>query len=174
MIERVPIFDRRPRRGSGDKRLHRPALPGEKIIRTGGPSDAMYSSPRAGDGEAAASKWLKEGDFGEMGLLSAQPRNADVIAALLPSACPLTAAPCWQAAGRPRRDQAVAARRVAETEGRRPSLICCDQAKRLPTAPFAFERDMSPTRTRWRASRLARLVADESWRRWPAGCRVLA
>jgi len=59
------------------------AFPGEKIIRVGGPSDAMYFVA-AGEVTVHArtvTVTLKEGDFfGEMGLLSAQPRNADVVA----------------------------------------------------------------------------------------------
>lgn len=59
------------------------ALPGEKIIKVGGPPDAMYFVA-AGEVKVHTRTivvTLKEGDFfGEMGLLSSQPRNADVVA----------------------------------------------------------------------------------------------
>jgi CPA1 family monovalent cation:H+ antiporter len=59
------------------------AFPGEKIVRIGSPSDAMYFVA-AGEVTVHArtvTVTLKEGDFfGEMGLLSSQPRNADVVA----------------------------------------------------------------------------------------------
>src|SRR6266851_4376887 len=59
------------------------ALPGEKIVAIGGPSDAMYFIA-AGEVMVKAPTFevkLNEGDFfGEMGLLTDQPRNADVIA----------------------------------------------------------------------------------------------
>ena len=59
------------------------ALPNEKIVEVGGPPDAMYF---VAAGEVVVhtrtvTVTLKEGDFfGEMGLLSAQPRTADVVA----------------------------------------------------------------------------------------------
>lgn len=59
------------------------ALPGEKIVKVGGPPDAMYF---VAAGEVVVhiknlTVTLKEGDFfGEMGLLSSQPRTADVVA----------------------------------------------------------------------------------------------
>jgi CPA1 family monovalent cation:H+ antiporter len=59
------------------------ALPGEKIIRKGDAPDSMYFIA-AGEVTVHTSFGLvvlKEGDFvGEMGLLSAQPRSADVVA----------------------------------------------------------------------------------------------
>lgn len=59
------------------------ALPGEKIVAVGDPANAMYF---VAAGEVTVllrtlTVTLKEGDFfGEMGLLTAQPRNADVVA----------------------------------------------------------------------------------------------
>ena len=57
-------------------------LPGEKIVAKGGPSDAMYFIA-AGTVTVEIPGHpipLKEGDFfGEMGLLNAQPRSADVV-----------------------------------------------------------------------------------------------
>ncbi|MBI3199495.1 MAG: cation:proton antiporter, partial [Rhodospirillales bacterium] len=59
------------------------ALPNEKIVAVGDASDAMYFVA-AGEVTVHAKTvtvTLKEGDFfGEMGLLSAQPRSADVVA----------------------------------------------------------------------------------------------
>lgn len=58
------------------------AMPGEKIIAVGGPSDAMYFIA-AGEVTVITTGGpvvLKEGEFfGEMGLLDSRPRNADVV-----------------------------------------------------------------------------------------------
>ena len=58
------------------------ALPGEKIIRVGGPPDSMYFIA-AGEVTVQLPNFqvtLKEGDFvGEMGLISDSPRSADVV-----------------------------------------------------------------------------------------------
>ncbi|MDP2332605.1 MAG: cation:proton antiporter [Reyranella sp.] len=59
------------------------ALPGEKIIKVGGPPDAMYfvAAGEVTVHTRTVTVTLKEGDFfGEMGLLSSQPRMADVVA----------------------------------------------------------------------------------------------
>jgi CPA1 family monovalent cation:H+ antiporter len=59
------------------------ALPGEKIVAIGGKPDAMYfvAAGEVTVHTRTVTVTLKEGDFfGEMGLLSAQPRNADVVA----------------------------------------------------------------------------------------------
>lgn len=86
MIGRVSLFASLDREAIVEvsKRLRAlVALPHEKIIAVGGPPDAMYF---VAAGEAVVhtrtvTVTLKEGDFfGEMGLLSAQPRNADVVA----------------------------------------------------------------------------------------------
>jgi CPA1 family monovalent cation:H+ antiporter len=128
MIERVPIFESLDRAAVVEvsKRLRAVvALPGEKIIRVGGPSDSMYFIA-AGEVTVIGSfgqAVLKEGDFvGEMGLVSDRPRSADVIAN---GYCHLLALD--------RRDfralldkrpsvraeiEAVAARRIAENEGK--------------------------------------------------------
>jgi monovalent cation:H+ antiporter, CPA1 family len=86
MIERVPIFASldRPAIIELGKRLRAVvAFPGEKIIEMGAQPDAMYFIA-AGDVTVKAPHFavvLKEGDFvGEMGLVSDQPRSADVIA----------------------------------------------------------------------------------------------
>jgi CPA1 family monovalent cation:H+ antiporter len=127
MIERVPIFASLDRAAVIElsKRLRAVvALPGEMIIRTRGPSDSMYFIA-AGEVKVQGRGFqvvLKEGDFfGEMGLLSDRPRNADVIAdgychllvlyrkdflALLDKRPTVRA-----------EIEAVAARRIAETEG---------------------------------------------------------
>jgi len=86
MIARVPIFESLDHDAVVEvgKRLRAVvALPREKIIRRGGPSDSMYFiaagevTVHTGFGPVV----LKEGDFvGEMGLLSSQPRSADVTA----------------------------------------------------------------------------------------------
>jgi CPA1 family monovalent cation:H+ antiporter len=85
MIARVPLFASLDKAAVAEvgKRL-RPvvALPDEKIIKVGGPSDAMYF---IAGGEVTVVRdgarfVLKDGDFfGEMGLLDKRPRNADVI-----------------------------------------------------------------------------------------------
>lgn len=86
MIGRVSLFASLDREAIVEvsKRLRAlVALPGEKIVAVGGPPNAMYF---VAAGEAVVhtrtvTVTLKEGDFfGEMGLLSAQPRNADVVA----------------------------------------------------------------------------------------------
>lgn len=86
MIARVSLFaslDRQTIVEVGRRLRAHVALPGEKIVEVGGPSDAMYF---VAAGEVivhvrAIQITLKEGDFfGEMGLLSSQPRNADVVA----------------------------------------------------------------------------------------------
>ncbi|OFX05044.1 MAG: hypothetical protein A3D94_19120 [Alphaproteobacteria bacterium RIFCSPHIGHO2_12_FULL_66_14] len=86
MIGRVSLFAALDRETivAVSKRLRAlVALPSEKIIEVGGPPDAMYF---VAAGEVTVltptvSVMLKEGDFfGEMGLLSSQPRSADVVA----------------------------------------------------------------------------------------------
>jgi CPA1 family monovalent cation:H+ antiporter len=86
MIARVPIFESLDRDAMVElsRRLRAVvALPGEKIIRKGGAPDSMYFIA-AGEVTVHTSFGLvvlKEGDFvGEMGLLSARPRSADVVA----------------------------------------------------------------------------------------------
>lgn len=128
MIERVPIFASLDRAAVIEvaRRLRAVvALPGEMIIRTRGPSDAMYFIA-AGEVKVQGRGFevvLKEGDFvGEMGLISDSPRSADVIAdgychllvlyrkdfrALLDKR-PVVRAEI----------EAVAARRIAENEGK--------------------------------------------------------
>jgi Na+:H+ antiporter len=126
MIERVPLFESldRPAVVEVGKRLRAVvALPGEKIITKGGPPDSMYFIA-AGEVTVHLSFGpvvLKEGDFvGELGLLSSQPRNADVVANgychLLRLSRKdfrdlLAARPAVRA-----EIEAVAARRIAETE----------------------------------------------------------
>ncbi|MFZ5779097.1 MAG: cation:proton antiporter [Pseudomonadota bacterium] len=86
MIERVPLFESLDRAAVAEvaRRLRAVvALPGERIIRAGGPSDSMYfiAAGEVTVSGAFGEVVLKEGDFvGEMGLLSARPRNADVVA----------------------------------------------------------------------------------------------
>lgn len=86
MIGRVSLFASLDREAIVEvsKRLRAlVALPGEKIVKVGGPPDAMYF---VAAGEVVVhirtmTVTLKEGDFfGEMGLLSSQPRTADVVA----------------------------------------------------------------------------------------------
>jgi CPA1 family monovalent cation:H+ antiporter len=85
MIGRVSLFaalDKEAVREVGRRLRALVALPGEKIIAVGGPSDAMYFIA-AGDvtvKTATGPVVLKEGEFfGEMGLLDSRPRNADVV-----------------------------------------------------------------------------------------------
>jgi CPA1 family monovalent cation:H+ antiporter len=128
MIERVPIFvslDRAAVIEVGKRLRAVVALPGEKIIRVGGPSDSMYFIA-AGELTVKAPNFevtLKEGDFvGEMGLVSDRPRSADVISngyghllALYRKdfRALLDKRPAVRA-----EIEAVAARRVAENEGK--------------------------------------------------------
>ncbi|MBS0518026.1 MAG: cation:proton antiporter [Proteobacteria bacterium] len=86
MIERVPLFaalDAASVHEVGRRLRPLVAMPGEKIVTKGGPPDAMYFIA-AGEVEVHLGDMkvtLKEGDFfGEMGLLGARPRNADVVA----------------------------------------------------------------------------------------------
>ena len=85
MIGRVSLFaslDADAVREVGRRLRARVAIPGEKIIAVGGPSDAMFFIA-AGEVTvriASGPVVLKEGEFfGEMGLLDARPRNADVV-----------------------------------------------------------------------------------------------
>ena len=86
MIGRVSLFAALDRETivAVSKRLRAlVALPGEKIIAVGGTPDAMYfvAAGEVTVRTPTVSVMLKEGDFfGEMGLLSAQPRSADVVA----------------------------------------------------------------------------------------------
>jgi CPA1 family monovalent cation:H+ antiporter len=127
MIASVPIFkslDHAAVREVGRRLRAVVALPGETIIRKGAAADSMYFIA-AGEVTVHTSFGpvsLKAGDFvGEMGLLSAKPRSADVVA---DGYCHLLRLS--------RRDfralldrrpavraeiEAVAARRLAETEG---------------------------------------------------------
>jgi len=86
MISRVSLFaslDSKTITEVGKRLRALVALPHEKIVAIGGPPDAMYFIA-AGEVTVKAPTFevkLKEGDFfGEMGLLTDQPRNADVIA----------------------------------------------------------------------------------------------
>jgi CPA1 family monovalent cation:H+ antiporter len=127
MIERVPIFESLDHEAVVEvgKRLRAVvALPGEKIIRTGGPSDAMYFIA-AGEVTVKGRAFevtLKEGDFvGEMGLVSDSPRSADVLAngychLLMLSRKDFRALLDNRPAVRAE-IEAVAARRIAENEG---------------------------------------------------------
>ena len=86
MIGRVPLFttlDAEALREVGRRLRPVMTMPGEKIVTAGGPPDAMYF---IASGEVAVHVpggpvRLKDGAFfGEMGLLSSQPRSADVVA----------------------------------------------------------------------------------------------
>ena len=128
MIERVPIFvslDRQAVIELGKRLRAVVALPDERIIRIGDRPDAMYFIAAGevtvrGPGFAVA---LKEGDFvGEMGLVSDRPRSADVIS---DGYCHLLALDRRDfrrlLARRPavrQEIEAVAARRIAENEGK--------------------------------------------------------
>jgi CPA1 family monovalent cation:H+ antiporter len=86
MIGRVSLFaalDQAALREVGRRLRALVAMPDEKIIKKGGPPDAMYFIA-AGDvtvHTATGPVVLKEGEFfGEMGLLDRSPRNADVVA----------------------------------------------------------------------------------------------
>jgi CPA1 family monovalent cation:H+ antiporter len=86
MIGRVSLFaslDKDALREVGRRLRARVAIPGEKIIKVGAASDAMYFIA-AGEVTVRTSGGpvvLKEGEFfGEMGLLDSRPRNADVVA----------------------------------------------------------------------------------------------
>ena len=86
MIGRVSLFaslDREAIVAVGKRLRALVALPHEKIISVGGPPDAMYfvAAGEVTVHTRTVTVTLKEGDFfGEMGLLSSQPRSADVIA----------------------------------------------------------------------------------------------
>lgn len=86
MIGRVPLFaniDKEALREVGRHLRPVVVLPGEKIVRQGGPPDAMYfiASGKVVVHVAGGRVTLKDGDFfGEMGLLESRPRNADVVA----------------------------------------------------------------------------------------------
>src|SRR5215207_9124720 len=128
MIERVPLFASldRPAVVELSKRLRAVvALPGEKIIRVGGPPDSMYFIA-AGEVTVQLPNFqvtLKEGDFvGEMGLISDSPRSADVVS---DGYCHLLA--LYRRDFRALLDkrptvrseiEAMAARRIAENEGK--------------------------------------------------------
>ena len=128
MIERVPLFvslDRAAVIELGKRLRAVVALPGEKIIRIGGPSDSMYFIA-AGEVTVKGPGFqvtLKEGDFvGEMGLVSDRPRSADVISN---GYCHLLAlyrkdflALLDKRPAVRTEIEAVAARRVAENEGK--------------------------------------------------------
>ena len=86
MIGRVSLFaalDRETIVQVGKRLRALVAFPGEKIVAVGAPSDSMYF---VAAGEVTVHVrglqiTLKEGDFfGEMGLLTSQPRSADVTA----------------------------------------------------------------------------------------------
>jgi CPA1 family monovalent cation:H+ antiporter len=86
MIGRVSLFaslDQSVLREVGRRLRARVAMPDDKIIRKGGPSDAMYfiAAGEVTVYPATGPVVLKEGEFfGEMGLLDQRPRNADVVA----------------------------------------------------------------------------------------------
>lgn len=128
MIERVPIFASLDHDAVVEvsKRLRAVvAFPGERFIRIGGPSDSMFfiAAGQVTVKGAGFEVTLKEGDFvGEMGLVSDRPRSADVIA---DGYCHLLV--LYRKDFRSLLDkrpsvrseiEAVAARRVAENEGK--------------------------------------------------------
>ncbi len=128
MIGRVSLFvslDRQAIVEVGKRLRALVALPGEKIVKIGGPSDAMYF---VAAGEVTVhvrtvQVTLKEGDFfGEMGLLTSQPRNADVVANGYCHLLVLYKKDFEKIlAGRPEvrsAVEAVAARRIAENEAK--------------------------------------------------------
>jgi monovalent cation:H+ antiporter, CPA1 family len=86
MIGRVPLFkalDADAVREVGKRLRPLVALPGEKIVAKGGTPDAMYfiAAGEVTVHPVGGPVVLKDGAFfGEMGLLSDQPRNADVVA----------------------------------------------------------------------------------------------
>ena len=163
MIERVPIFASLDREAVVEvgKRLRAVvALPGEKIIRIGGPPDSMYFiaagevTVHTGFGPVV----LKEGDFvGEMGLLSSRPRNADVVAngychLLMLSRKDFRALLDKRPAVRAE-IEAVAARRARRDRGRRPG--------RVLVAPGCPLRGKTATNRAIQALRSSRHVARQ-------------
>jgi CPA1 family monovalent cation:H+ antiporter len=128
MIARVPIFvslDSAAVTEVGKRLRAHVVLPGEKIVAKGGPPDAMYFIA-AGDVTVRIPGHpipLKEGDFfGEMGLLSSQPRSADVVANGYCHLLALYKKDFNQLlAGRPEvrtEIEAVAARRIADNQAK--------------------------------------------------------
>ncbi|UYN97414.1 MAG: cation:proton antiporter [Enhydrobacter sp.] len=127
MIERVPLFsglDAQAVRELGKSLRPVVALPNEKIVAKGGASDAMYFIAAGAVTVHAAGRpiVLREGAFfGEMGLLSDQPRNADVVSHGYSHLLMLSRRDFRALLGK-RPDvrgeiEAMAARRVAENEG---------------------------------------------------------
>jgi CPA1 family monovalent cation:H+ antiporter len=85
MISRVPIFaalDRQAIAAIAKRLRAHVAMPGETLVAKGEPADAMYFIAAGSVTVALQGKpiKLKDGDFfGEMGLLNAAPRNAEVV-----------------------------------------------------------------------------------------------